>query len=103
VELVSITIDPENDLIETIRSYSEGFGADTEGWHWLRDSHEETKKVTEDFQMSKKEMDGFVAHNTTMYLLDRENQIRALHDMAKPEVSVDTNKIINHIYMLINE
>ncbi|MDQ0221443.1 SCO family protein [Peribacillus cavernae] len=101
-ELISITLDPEFDNKEIIQKYASAFQADPDGWKWLRDTPAETKSIAAKFQMNyKKTEDGFVAHNTTMYLVDENNQIRATYDMANPSKPVDREKILKDIHQLL--
>jgi protein SCO1 len=101
-ELISITLDPEIDDHDTIQKYAKAFQADPAGWKWLRGTPEETKAVADQFQMNyKKGKDNFVAHNTTMYLVDEKNRIRATYDMANTSKPVDIEKILKDIHELI--
>jgi protein SCO1 len=95
VELISISIDPEVDDEQTIKLYAKAFQADPAGWKWLRDSLDNTRAVADKFQMNyKKGEDGFFAHNTTMYLVDQKNQIRAVYEMANTSKNIDVETIL---------
>ena len=83
VELVAISLDPENDTPEVIQEYANSFEADSTGWKWLRGTPNETKQIAKELQMQYQKLEGdFFSHSTTMYLIDQNNQIRALYDMA---------------------
>jgi protein SCO1 len=104
VEFVSITLDPEVDTPEKIDHYAKSFQADYKGWKWLRESQETTKNVADEFKMMyEKSKDGFVAHNTNMYLLDQENQIRAIYDMATKETPLNSEQILQDILHLVEK
>jgi protein SCO1 len=83
VELVAITLDPEVDTPEVIRKYAAGFNADSTGWKFLTGTKDEIQTIANSFHMTfQKVSGGFIAHNTTMFLVDGENQIRGLYDMV---------------------
>jgi protein SCO1 len=104
VEIVTITLDPEEDTIERLTKYKDSFGVDSNGWRVLRATKEQTEKIASDFQLTFKKVDGnFIAHRTTMFLVDKSNAIRATYNMASSTEKVDTERIIKDIYMLINE
>jgi protein SCO1 len=82
-ELISFTLDPEFDTNEKIQRYAEIIGADPAGWKWLRCNPEETKATADQFQMIfKKDEGNVVAHNTTMYSVDKKNKIYGQHFKA---------------------
>lgn len=99
VELVAITLDPEHDTKQVIRTYAEAFEADPEGWKWVRGPADETKGIADTFQMQYKKIEGgdLFTHSVTIYLLDKNNQLRALYDMASPKKSVEKEKILADI------
>ncbi len=102
VELVAITLDPVHDTKEVIQNYAKLFNADPTGWKWVRGTEEVTKEVADDLQMVYSKLEGgFLAHGTTMYLLDEKNQLRALYDMANPGEPVNTEKIVVDILTLL--
>ncbi|WP_404458351.1 SCO family protein [Oceanobacillus kapialis] len=101
VELVSISLDPANDLPEVITDYAANFQADPQGWKWLRGTPEKTRQIANEFQMQYELEDGTVLyHSTTMYLLDEHNKIRALYDMALSGKPVEKETIVEDIALL---
>ncbi|KKI92662.1 electron transport protein SCO1/SenC [Bacillus sp. SA1-12] len=101
VDLVAITIDPEHDTSQIIKDYADSFGADTTGWKWLRGSPEKTKEIAANLQMQYQKLEGdFFAHSTTMFLIDKQNQIRALYDMANQNKPIEKERIIKDIQLL---
>ncbi|MBG9812702.1 SCO family protein [Priestia endophytica] len=104
VELVAISLDPEQDTPSVVKKYAESFGADSSGWKWLRGSLKDTKKIADDLKMQYKKGEGnFLSHSTTMYLIDENNKIRALYDMAYSEEPIDKRKILSDIQYLVNQ
>ncbi|WP_100333542.1 SCO family protein [Bacillus alkalisoli] len=104
VELVSITLDPTNDTEEVIQNYAEIFQSNPSGWKWLRGSEEETRKIASAFQMQYQIQDGkVIAHSVNMYLLDKENMIRAIYTMANVEKPMNLEGIIRDMELLSSE
>ncbi|WP_042224251.1 SCO family protein [Oceanobacillus manasiensis] len=104
VELVSISLDPDNDTPEVITDYAANFQADTKGWKWLRGTPENTKQIAKEFQMQYEiEDDTVLYHSTTMYLLDEKSNIRALYDMAFSDKPVKKEDILEDIVLLTEE
>ena len=102
VELVAISLDPENDTPAVIREYATSFQADTTGWKWLRSTPTDTKKIAQSLQMQYEKLEGdFFSHSTTMYLIDQNNQVRALYDMAFSSKPIEKDKIIEDIRYLV--
>jgi len=101
VELLSITLDPENDSSEVISGYAKAFDANHDGWKFMRGTTEETKEITDIFKMKYKKVSGdFISHSTTMYLIDEKNRIRGIFDMATTKKPVDKEVIMETIRRL---
>lgn len=101
-ELISITLDPDFDDEKVIQKYADAFNADLSGWNWLRATPEETKQVANEFQMIYKKIENNITvHNTTMYLVDEENRIRATYDMANTSKPLDREQILEDIRSLL--
>lgn len=104
VELVAISIDPENDTPSIIKNYAASFEADPTGWKWLRGTPQQTKKIADKLKMNYQKLEGdFFSHSITMYLVDEEEQIRALYDMASSTKEVEKEKIIEDIKLLAQD
>lgn len=104
VELIAITLDPQNDSNEIIGNYARIFEANSEGWKFIRGNPEETKEIADALKMKyKKVNDDFISHNTSMYLIDQENRIRGLFNMANAKEPVDKEKIMETIKKIIQE
>ena len=101
-EVIMITLDPEVDTVERIEQYKNQFDITAGNWVFLRGTVEQTEKVTNQFKMVfQKDQEGQIVHGTTMYVLDDENQIRAVHDMNTGQAAVNVEQIAEHIEMLI--
>lgn len=104
VELLALTLDPQNDSDEIIREYAKAFEANSEGWKFMRGGPDETKEIADAFKMKyKKVNDDFISHNTTMYLIDQDNRIRGLFNMANSKEPVDKEEIMKTIRILSEE
>ncbi|WP_249336679.1 SCO family protein [Sporosarcina sp. Marseille-Q4063] len=100
--ILSVTLDPEYDTSERINQYKELFEITSPNWLFIRGSLEETKKFTQYFNFYyEKNVDGFVTHSTSMYIVDSNDYIRAHHDMAIGKKRVNIEEIANHLEMLI--
>ncbi len=51
----------------------------------------------------KKIKEGFVAHSTTVYLLNQHNEIRGIYEMATNQKPLNTKKILKDMYNLVHE
>ncbi|QED46199.1 SCO family protein [Cytobacillus dafuensis] len=101
--ILAVTLDPEYDTKERILEYKNAFEISSSNWLFLRGSEEETKKFAQNFNMIyEKNQDGFVVHSTTMYVVDSNEQIRAIHDMATGDQRVNIKKIADHLIQLMD-
>lgn len=104
VEIVSISFDPEYDTTENLRDYAERFQADSEGWRWLRGTQEATRQLANELQVQYEQMgEHFFSHSTTMFLIDQNNQVRALYDMAYRSKPVEIERIVDDVLYLVNK
>ena len=98
VKLASITFDPERDTPERLAEYAGGFGADGESWLFLRGTAADTKAVLSDYDIWTKDLpDGRIDHVMRVYLIDGEDNIREIYNLAylHPELVVnDINAIL---------
>lgn len=101
-DVILITLDPEVDTVDRIKQYKNQFDITAGNWLFLRGTVEQTEEVTNQFKMVfQKDRDGQIVHGTTMYVLDDENQIRAVHDMNTGQAAVNVEQIAEHIETLI--
>ena len=91
VEIISISLDPKRDTSEQLKKYANGFKADGDGWLFLRGTEGQTKKVLKDYDIwSKKLADGTIDHVMRVYLVDGEDRIREIYNLAflQPELTL---------------
>lgn len=89
VEIISISLDPERDTAERLKMYAAGFKADGKSWLFLRGTKEQTKKSLSDYDIWSKRLDnGIIDHVMRVYLVDGENMIREIYNLAflQPEL-----------------
>lgn len=101
VEFLSITIDPENDSPQALQTYAARLQIDPTGWEILRGDPAQTKEVTQALQFySEKLDDGLIAHSSTTYLVDQQNNIRGRYGMGN---QFDGAEILAEIKNLLKE
>jgi len=87
VELITITVDPENDTPEVLKSYAEKVGVSPR-WRFLTGPKDEIEKtVSKGFlQTLSKEPSGVPVHSTRFVLVDKDGWMRGFQDGNDPEV-----------------
>jgi protein SCO1/2 len=77
VRFVAITVDPETDTPEVLRSYSHAIGADPKAWSFLTGTPAEVRQVVRDFgAFSRRSGAGAVDHLYITSLVDRQGAMR---------------------------
>jgi protein SCO1/2 len=76
VAWVSITCDPDNDTVERLREYADGFRADPKRWLFCRGDLEYVKGVARGMKLSL----GLKTHTDHAVLIDKTGTIRGLFD-----------------------
>ncbi|WP_215141785.1 SCO family protein [Exiguobacterium qingdaonense] len=105
VELVAITVDPEVDTIPVLKNYGEAFQAEPTGWKMLTGDQVDIDRITRQLQFYySKANSGLVTHATTMYVIDRHHDVRAVAQMATAgDDPVDIESIMEDVKVLANE
>jgi protein SCO1/2 len=81
--MLSMTIDPETDTAPALAAYARQYGADPEGWRFLRDSEEKTQPVLKAYdEWTKKTRKGDLDHPARVYLIDQHGDIREIYSLA---------------------
>jgi len=96
-DLVSISVDPENDRPEQLRAFAERFTAKTDNWHFLTGEKSVIKNVLE-----KKFKIGFsenpLEHSDRFVLIDQKFKIRGYYSLADREamakLATDTARLL---------
>src|SRR5262249_55224599 len=77
VELLSITVDPERDTPDVMRTYGQRFSADPAGWAFLTGTPEQVAEVTGAYGIFvRKRPTGDVDHSFLTSLVDRSGTLR---------------------------
>ncbi len=83
VQLLSITIDPENDSVPVLASYAKAAGADNSRWWFLTGDKDSIYELArEGFLVSAAKVEGAddFFHSQDLILLDKQRRIRAMVD-----------------------
>jgi protein SCO1 len=77
VAFVSITVDPERDTPEVLKSYADGFGISTRGWAFLTGDPAVLKTVGQRYGIfATRGSDGEIDHTLLTSLIDRDGRLR---------------------------
>ncbi|MBI4591645.1 MAG: SCO family protein [Candidatus Rokubacteria bacterium] len=83
VGLLSITVDPERDTSAPLARYAKGFGADSDGWRFLRESPERLRPVLAAYdEWTRSLPGGEIDHPARLYLIDPRGQIREIYSLS---------------------
>ncbi len=91
IEFASITLDPERDRPNVLRSYAFLYGADLAAWHFLTGQPEEVRSVLDAWDMWARVSDqGVLDHPSRVFLVDPQGRQREIYSLEflKPEVVV---------------
>jgi protein SCO1/2 len=85
VQLVSISVDPENDTPEILAAYAAKHGAQTGSWQFLTGERDEIWSLSVDgFQLpianTENGLEGPILHSNKFVLTDRQGRIRGYYD-----------------------
>jgi protein SCO1/2 len=103
-EIVSVSVDPENDNLDVLNTYASTYGIDQNQWHLLRGTREQVRQLATCglFVVSPQEADSpdaFV-HSDKLVLIDRQGHIRGFYSGTDPE---DVDRLLVEIELLLNE
>ncbi len=84
VHFISISFDTEHDTQEVLKQYADKLGVDRSGWSMLRGDQQKIDTILKDYGvMAVKQDDGSFVHNTnTLYLIDKEGNVRKIYKMG---------------------
>ena len=83
-ELLSISVDPENDTPERIKAWAEHKKVDTRNWHFLTGTRVAVKKLLEDgFKIGLPDQPQ--VHSDRFVLIDQNLNIRGYYQLSVPE------------------
>lgn len=100
-EIISHSIDPENDSVSVLKAYSLKMGADSTIWHFVTAPYDSMKSVSQKGYFATADRnpadpDG-ISHSQNLFLIDKEKHIRAIRDgMDRHDVDtlIDEMKVL---------
>lgn len=79
--IYSISFDPDRDTRERLTQVADGYGADPNGWLFLRGEEETIKQVTQAYHiMAVKDASGNFIHSNLFTLVDKDGRIRKIYN-----------------------
>ncbi len=105
VTLLSFSVDPRNDTLESLQNYASQHHAKTGKWHLLTGNKKELYTLARTFYFAEKEEglnknpDQFL-HTENFILVDEQGYIRGIYNGTLPE---ETNRLTKDIYKLERE
>jgi cytochrome oxidase Cu insertion factor (SCO1/SenC/PrrC family) len=101
VHLVSISVDPENDTPEVLRTYAEKLSIQPQRWDFLTGPRESIYSLSRDgFKLGVSdgsEEEGVPVHSTRFVLVDRRGTIRGYYDALTPDAVTKLLADTNHL------
>lgn len=104
IALLSITFDPERDTVERLTEFSSWYGADYDGWYFLRGEEQEVRDVALSYGISTIPLeDGSIGHQNLYILIDKEGNIRNYYMVGMEVEEIDTDQIADDLMYLAKE
>lgn len=101
---ISHTIDPKNDNIPRLKSYSDNLGADSNKWFFVTGKKEKIYALAEENYFTTAYADstapGGYVHSGGLLLIDKNKHIRGVYDGTDP---TETDRLTSDIKKLLNE
>lgn len=95
IELMLITVDPEQDTVERLQQHTEAMGGK---WNFLTEELAVMQKVWEDFHVFVEKEGALVGHSNATYLIDEFGLIRVRYSGLPP-----SSVFLNDIRKLVEE
>lgn len=92
VEFVSISLDPEHDTPNALKTYGRIYEVDPSTWHFLTGSADDVGRVVKSWDMwAKRTPEGVLDHPSRIFLIDPNGHRREIYNLAtfSPEVLAD--------------
>lgn len=78
LEVLAITIDPEHDTPEVLKSYAQGFDKDHDNWMFLTGDKDEVAKVAGAFGVIYWDEKGAIQHNVKTIFIGRDGRVETI-------------------------
>jgi cytochrome oxidase Cu insertion factor (SCO1/SenC/PrrC family) len=87
LQFLSISVDPQADTPDALRRYAATQGANFPRWRFLTGKPEEVRRVCAAFKaaLGEKLPSGDISHSTYLYVVDRRQRLRGIHDTQMAE------------------
>lgn len=99
VEFVSVSLDPEHDTPEALKTYAKIYEADPASWHFLTGSKAEVDRVIASWGMwARRDPLGALDHPSRIFLVDpkgRQREIYSLNTLAAEIVLEDVRGLLD--------
>ncbi|WP_199620571.1 SCO family protein [Paenibacillus alkalitolerans] len=93
------TIDPQRDTPESLKKYADAYGADLNGWKFLRGTEQQVHEVAQSYGITViDDNKGNFTHINAVILIDQDNQIRRTYQSD----DLDEDLIADDILQLVN-
>ncbi|OYU95089.1 MAG: hypothetical protein CFE21_12340 [Bacteroidetes bacterium B1(2017)] len=100
VQFMSITVDPDNDTIPVLNSYSQKYKADPAIWHFVRTDKESVFNMGQGFLLPVSQEEKTIDHSQQLLLLDKAKHIRGIYDSFS---DVEIKRLEEDIRVLLYE
>ncbi len=81
VQLLSVSVDPQNDTPAALAAYARQWQVHDGGWLFLTGSEAEIQAVLDAYDLWRKKLpNGLVDHVMRVYLIDRQGDVREIYD-----------------------
>ena len=101
--LLSHTIDPKRDSVETLRRYAEGLGVSAPEWHFVTGDKTELYDIADDYfsiAIENADAPGGFDHSGRLILVDRNRHVRAFCNGTDPS---EVDRFMKDIEKLLDE
>lgn len=100
VVLVSVTVDPERDTAPALARYAKAFGADAEGWRFVREEPERLRAMLAAYdEWTRPLPGGEIDHPARVHLIDPHGQVREIYSLSL----FDAGQVLLDIRALLRE
>jgi len=99
LQVLSITLDPENDTPEALKAYAQGMDKDFSNWSFLTSSPATVARVASLFGVLYWDQDGTIEHNMRTALIDRQGRLHKLYsgsDWRPGELAAEVKSLIDN-------
>jgi protein SCO1 len=97
VQILSFTVDPENDSVEALAKYADKYRADPNVWHFLTGNKDSIYNLAREgflLPAAERQAENDFFHSQDLILIDKQKRIRGIYDgMEKAEVDTLVDEI----------